>query len=110
VTLAILSVVVGKGRQHGFAVFKGSRLLPRPEAKLLADSGHQGMHGHHRNSTLPIKKQKGKPLSAEDKTLSKRRVFIGHVNRRCKIFRIVKEVSLTWNLVAALVNLRYACI
>ncbi|MFZ2450493.1 MAG: hypothetical protein WAW36_08240, partial [Methylovulum miyakonense] len=38
--------------------------------------------------------------------LSKRRVFIEHVNRRCKIFRIVKDVyrgkhknySLTWNL------------
>ena len=38
--------------------------------------------------------------------------------RRCKIFRIVKDVyrgkhkhySLTWNLVAALVNLRYGCI
>ncbi|WP_019864421.1 IS5/IS1182 family transposase [Methylovulum miyakonense] len=121
-TLAILSVVVGKGRQHDFAVFKGCRLLLHPKANLLADSGYQGMHGHHRNSTLPIKKQKGKPLSAEDKAhnkiLSKQRVFIEHVNRRCKIFRIVKDVyrgkhknySLTWNLVAALVNLRYACI
>ncbi|MDD2661053.1 MAG: hypothetical protein PHY54_15465 [Methylococcales bacterium] len=46
------------------------------------------------------------------------RVFIEHINRRCKIFRIVKDVyrgkhkhySLTWNLVAALVNLRYGCI
>ncbi|WP_232463647.1 transposase family protein [Methylovulum psychrotolerans] len=73
----------------------------------------------HQNSVLPIKKQKGKPLSAEDKAhnkaLSKQRVFIEHVNRRCKIFRIVKDVyrgkhknySLTWSLVAALVNLRY---
>jgi hypothetical protein len=77
------------------------------------------MHGLHQNSVLPIKKQKGKPLSAEDKAhnkaLSKQRVFIEHVNRRCKIFRIVKDVyrgkhknySLTWSLVAALVNLRY---
>ena len=52
------------------------------------------------------------------KILSKQRVFIEHINRRCKIFRIVKDVyrgkhkhySLTWNLVAALVNLRYDCI
>jgi len=118
-TLTILSVVVGKGQQHDFWVFKDSRLLLHPDARLLADSGYQGLHKHHQNSTLPVKKKKGHPLSAEDKVhnkaLSKKRVFIEHVNRRCKIFRIVKDVyrgkhknySLTWNLVAALVNLRY---
>ena len=121
-TLAILSVVVGKGQQHDFLVFKDSRLLLHPDALLLADSGYQGMHKHHQNSTLPVKKRKGQSLSVADKahnkTLSKQRVSIEHVNRRCKIFRIVKDVyrgkhknySLTWNLVAALVNLRYRCI
>ena len=121
-TLTILSVVVGKGQQHDFLVFKDSRLLLHPDALLLADSGYQGMHKYHQNSTLPVKKKKGQPLSVEykvhNKALSKQRVFIEHVNRRCKIFRIVKDVyrgkhknySLTWNLVAALVNLRYACI
>jgi hypothetical protein len=115
-------VVVGKGQQHDFLVFKDSRLLLHPDALLLADSGYQGMHKHHQNSTLPVKKRKGQSLSVEDKahnkTLSKQRVSIEHVNRRCKIFRIVKDVyrgkhknySLTWNLVAALVNLRYGCI
>ncbi|MFZ2168431.1 MAG: transposase family protein [Methylococcaceae bacterium] len=52
---------------------------------LLADLGYQGMHKHHQNSTLPVKKKKGQVLSAEDKTdnkaLSKQRVFIEHVNR-----------------------------
>ncbi len=69
--------------------------------------------------TLPIKKKKGGSLTAEakihNKTLSKQRIFIENVNRRCKFFRIVKEVyrgkhknySLTWRLVSALVNLRY---
>jgi hypothetical protein len=86
---------------------------------LLADSGYQGLHKHHQNSTLPIKKKKGQLLSAEDKAynkaLSKQRVFIEHINRRCKIFKLVKDVyrgkhknySLTWHLVAALVNLHY---
>ena len=121
-TLAILSVVVGKGRPHDFSTFKDSRLLLHPNALLLEDSGYQGLHKHHQNSTLPVKKKKGQPLSAEDKAdnkaLSKQRVFIEHVNRRCKIFRIVKDVnrgkhkhySLTWNLVAALVNLGNGCI
>src|SRR5665647_1262304 len=95
-TLAILSVVVGKGQQHDFSVFKDSRLLLHPDVLLLADSGYQGMHKHHQNSTLPVKKKKGQSLSAEDKAhnkaLSKQRIFIEHVNRRCKIFRIVKDV------------------
>ncbi|MDD5269359.1 MAG: transposase family protein [Methylococcales bacterium] len=89
---------------------------------LLGDSGYQGLDKHHPNSSLPVKKKKGQSLSAEDKAynkaLSKQRIFIEHVNRRCKIFRIVKDVyrgkhknySLTWSLVAALVNLRYDCI
>jgi DDE superfamily endonuclease len=100
----------------------GSRLLLHPDAQLLADSGCQGIHKHHQKSTLPIKKKNGKSFSVENKAhnkaLSKQRVFIEHVNRRCKIYRIVKDVyrgkhknySLTWNLVAALVNLRYGYI
>jgi IS5 family transposase len=113
---------MGKGQQHDFSVFKDSGLLLHPGALLLADSGYQGIKKYHQNSTLQVKKKKGQPLSAEDKAyntaLSKQRIFIEHVNRRCKIFRIVKDVyrgkhkhySLTWNLVAALVNLRYDCI
>jgi len=57
-TLTILSVGVGKGRQHDFSVFKSSRLLLHPDAVLLADLGYQGMHKHHPNSTLPIKMKK----------------------------------------------------
>ena len=95
-TRAILSVAMGKGQQHDFSVFKDSRLLLYPDVRLLADSGYQGMHKLHKNSILPVKKKKGQPLSAEDKAhnkaLSKQRVFIEHINRRCKIFRIVKDV------------------
>jgi hypothetical protein len=113
---------MGKGQQHDFSVFKDCRLLLHPNALLLADSGYQGIKKYHQNSTLPVKKKKGQTLSTEDKAhnkaLAKRRIFIEHINRRCKIFRIVKDVyrgkhknySLTWNLVAALVNLRYESI
>jgi hypothetical protein len=60
-------VVAGKGRQHDFSVFKDSRLLLHPDSLLLADSGYQGIHKHHQNWTLPVKKKKGQPLSAADK-------------------------------------------
>jgi hypothetical protein len=121
-TLAILSVVVGKSRQHDFSL---QRQPPLVTSRCRAVGGFgvpRHTQKHHQNSTLSVKMKKGQPVSAEDKAdnkaLSKQRVFIEHVNRRCKIFRIVKDVyrgkhthySLTWNLVAALVNLRYGCI
>lgn len=119
-TLQILSVVIGKGRQHDFALFKASRLLLNPNAKLLADSGYQGIAKYHATSTIPFKKKKGHSLSPEEKAhnkaLSKQRIFIENVNRRCKIFRILKDVyrgkhanyGRNWHLVAAIVNFRYA--
>lgn len=113
-------MTVSKGKKHDFSLFKESQLFLPKEIKLLADSGYQGIAKYHSASVIPIKKKKGKALSVEDKhhnkALSKQRIFIEDVNRRCKIFRIVKDVyrgkhknySLTWNLVSALVNLRYS--
>ncbi|MFI3185669.1 MAG: hypothetical protein QX198_06775 [Methylococcaceae bacterium] len=89
---------------------------------LLAESGYQGMHNHNKNLILPVKKKKGLFLSAEDqahnKALSKQRVFIKLIKRRGKFSELLKlfiggkhkTYWLTCNLVAALVNLRYAFI
>jgi len=57
-TLTILSVVVGKGQQHDFLVFKDSHLLLHPDALLLADSGYQGMHKHHQKLDPASQKEK----------------------------------------------------
>lgn len=117
-----MSVVCAKGQQHDFTVFKTHRVFIHPESLFLADSGYQGLQKSHKNTSLPIKKKKGNALTTEakehNKVLSKRRIFIENVNRRCKIFRITKEVyrgkhkhySLAWHLVSALVNLRYGCV
>jgi len=118
----ILSVYIARGRKHDFSLFKESGLLLPSDSLLLADSGYQGIHKYHLKSNIPIKKTKGKSRTAEDrvhnKKLSKQRILIENVNRRCKVFRIVKDVyrgkhknySLTWNLVSALVNLRHGSI
>jgi hypothetical protein len=93
-TLAILSVVVGKGQQHDFSVFKDSHLLLHPDALLLADSGYQGIHKHHQTPTLPVKKKKGQPLSskykADNKALSKLCVFIEHAIAHAKFSGLSK--------------------
>lgn len=122
VSLSILSVFLGTGSTHDFSLFKKSRVLLHRDSVLLADSGYQGIKRYHQQSVIPIKKKQGQALTTEEKkhnkALSKRRIFIENVNRRCKVFRVVKDVyrgkhkhfSLTWNLVAALVNVRYGCI
>ncbi len=91
-----------------------------PEIKKKTDSGYQGIQKIVENSEIPIKKSKNKKLTKQERKhnnkLAKTRVSIEHVNRKCKIFRIVKETyrgkhknyGKTWNVVAALVNLRYA--
>ena len=77
------------------------------------------MSFQYSNTQTPRKKSKKNPLTKEDKKynqqLAQKRIAVEHVNRRCKIFRIVKETyrgkhknySKTWNVVAALVKLRY---
>jgi hypothetical protein len=118
--LEILMVVCGKGRTHDFKLLKNCKLRILQQIEKYADSGYQGLGKLFSNSLTPFKKRKDKPLTREEKAfnraLSKLRIRIEHVNRRCKIFRIVKEIyrgkhkgyHKTWTLVAALVNLRYA--
>ncbi|MFI3221713.1 MAG: hypothetical protein QX191_01625 [Methylococcaceae bacterium] len=71
-TLTILSVVMGKGKQHDFSVYKDSRLLLHPDALLLADSGYQGIQKYHQNSILPVKKKKASPSRQKIKPIIRR--------------------------------------
>jgi len=118
-TLQILLVVCGKGRTHDFKLLKRSKLKILAKVKKYGDSGYQGLGKLYTNSKTPHKKPKDGVLSRtqrrENRALASLRIPIEHVNRRCKIFRIVKETyrgkhknyHKTWTVVAALVNLRY---
>jgi hypothetical protein len=119
-TLHIVLVICGKGRTHDFTLLKHSGLKLLKEIKKYGDSGYQGIQKLYANSTTPHKKPKGGELTKEqrqeNRALASLRIPIEHVNRRCKIFRAVKEtyrgkhknVHKVWTVVAALVNLRYA--
>jgi len=120
ISLQILSVLCRKGAVHDFRILKESHLPIHRDIEKLGDLGYQGIQKVYQNSQTPIKKTKKKPLTHAEKKynreLAKKRIRIEHVNRRCKIFRITKETyrgkhknyGKTWNVVAALVNLRYA--
>lgn len=120
ISLKILSVRCEKGSVHDFKIFKNSKLSIATQVLILADSGYQGIEKIHPNSKTPHKKTKKKPLTKnqkkENKELSKQRIPVEHINRRCKIFRITKEIyrgkhknySKVWNIVSGIVNIRYA--
>jgi len=115
----IYGVASGKGKTHDFKLFKDSKARITSGIKILGDSGYQGIKDMHSNSRTPVKKPKGKKLTKRQKLynhlLSKKRIVVENVIRRCKIFRITKDVyrgkhknhGKVWNLVAGLVNLRY---
>ena len=119
-SLQILSVICRKGKVHDFRILKESRLPINRETEKLADGGYQGIDKVYPNSVSPVKRSRNKPLSDAERrfneALSRRRIVIEHVNRRCKIFRITQQryrgkhrnYGKTWNAIAALVNLRYA--
>jgi hypothetical protein len=119
-TLTILVVVCGKGRTHDLTLFKRTNRGIVSSIVKYADLGYQGLPKLLANSKIPFKRSKNTSLTDEQKQynrgLAKIRIKIEHVNRRCKIFRIVKETyrgkhkhyGKTWTLVAELVNLRYA--
>ena len=114
-----MAVRCRKGRVHDFRILKEDRPAIHLKVIKLMDTGYQGVHKFYSNTLTPIKRTKKKPLTKKDKDynhqLAKIRIRIEHVNRKCKIFRIVKDTyrgkhknySKTWNIVAALVNLRY---
>ena len=91
--LRILSVSFSHGSVHDFRLFCRSRVHFSKDVLLIADKGYIGMDKIHGNSLVPRKSTKRHKLTKEDKKynsiISKRRIYIEHVNRRIKKFRIV---------------------
>ena len=77
-------------------MFKESAVGILPEDIISKmDSGYQGVNEILPNAIIPIKATKNHELTEEEKQfnkkLSKERIFIEHINREIKIFRICKE-------------------
>lgn len=117
----ILAVACSKGRVHDFKLFKQARLKINPAAAIYADLGFLGLQKLHPKTVLPFRASKLHALSKDEKQHNRQaastRVKVEHINRECKIFRIVKDTyrgkhknyGLNWNLIAALNNLKKAC-
>ena len=91
----IYGVASAKGKTHDFKMFKESKVRIPSNIQVLGDSGYQGIKDIHVNSRTPVKKPKGKSLTKRQKLynhlLSKKRIVVENIIRRCKIFRITQD-------------------
>ena len=116
-TMQIIATAFANGSTHDFRLFKESKTTMASQVLCLADAGYQGLAGFHANSQTPLKKSKHHPLTVEQKVanreLARQRIYVEHVIRRVKIFRILSEryrnrrkrFGLRFNLIASLYNL-----
>jgi len=115
--MQIIATAFAKGSMHDFRLFKESKTAMAYHVLCRADAGYQGLADLHANSQTPQKKSKHHPLTVEQKVanreLARQRIFVEHVIRKVKIFRILSEryrnrrkrFGLRFNLIASLYNL-----
>jgi hypothetical protein len=116
-TRQIIATAFANGSTHDFRLFKESKAAMACQVLCLADAGYQGLAAVHANSLTPKKKSKYHPLTSKEKAANReqarQRIFVEHVIRRVKIFRILSEryrnrrkrFGLRFNLIASLYNL-----
>ena len=105
------------GRTHDFRMYKEDvREKIRGSIRINGDSGFQGIKKYHKNSETPKKKTKKNPLTKDEKMknklLAKERIFVEHVNRKLKVFKILgqryrnrrKRYGLRSNLICGIYN------
>lgn len=93
--MKVICFDISKGKTHDFSLFKKSKIKLLGTTKILADSGYQGICNYHSNSEIPIKSSKNHKLSSKEKeynrSLSKRRIYVEHINRYMKRFKILSS-------------------
>lgn len=119
-TLNILCAFCGKGKTHDFQLYKNSNTHMSEKIESVEDKGFQGLQKLHANSTIPIKASKNHTLTKEEKKLnreiSKRRIYIEHINRYIKRFHILssryrnkrKRFGLRVSLICGIYNFQHA--
>ena len=93
-----------------------SRVYFSKDVLLIADKGYIGIDKIHGNSLVPKKSTKKHKLTKEDKKynsiISRRRIYIEHMNRHIKRFRIMstryrnkrRKFALRFSLICAIYN------
>ncbi len=116
----VICIATAAGKKHDFSLLKDSCVHFLPQTEVLADKGYQGIAKLHANSTTPVKASKNHKLSSEERktnaAVSRRRIYIEHINRYIKRFRILssryrnkrKKFGLRASLICGIFNFQHA--
>jgi len=119
-TKEVICTAFGNGKKHDFRLFKESKVRWTEKTCGVTDSGYTGIRKLQKNSRLPKKSSKKKPLTREEKKqnreISSERVVNENVIGSLKRFKIVsdryrnrrKRFGLRFNLIAGVHNSSYA--
>jgi hypothetical protein len=112
----VICTAFSNGKRHDFRLFKESKTRVNEKIKIGVDTGFQGIHKFHRNSEIPKKRTKKRPLTKDEKInnrkISSERVTNEHTIGFVKRFRILSEkyrnrrkrFGLRFNLIAGICN------
>lgn len=112
----MICTAFGNGKKHDFRLFKESKVRWSEKTCGVTDSGYMGIKKLQKNSKLPKKSSKKKPLTREEKKqnreISSERVANENVIGSLKRFKIVsdryrnrrKRFGLRFNLIAGIYN------
>jgi len=112
----VICIAFGNGKKHDFKLFKASKVRWTKERIGLTDSGYTGIKKFQKNSRLPKKSSKKKPLTKEEKKQNQKicseRILNENVIGSLKRFKIIsdryrnrrKRFGLRFNLIAGIHN------
>lgn len=115
-TREVICTAFGNGKKHDFRLFKQSKVRWTEKTCGVTDSGYAGIKKLQKNSRLPKKSSKKKPLTREEKKqnrkISSERIANENVIGSLKRFKIVsdryrnrrKRFGLRFNLIAGIHN------
>jgi len=91
----VICTAFSNGKRHDFRLFKESKTGIHEKIKASVDTGFQGIRRFHKNSEVPKKKTKKRPLTKQEKInnskISSERVTNEHAIGFIKRFRILSE-------------------
>ena len=91
----ILAIDFAKGKKHDLKMLRDSRVEIDDDTLLVVDLGYKGIESIHKKTDIPIKKKKGQERTQEEiafnREVSRERIFIEHINRYLKRFRILSS-------------------
>lgn len=112
----VICTAFGNGKKHDFRLFKESKVRWTEKTCGITDSGYTGIKKLQKNSKLPKKSSKKRPLTMEEKKqnkeISSERVLNENVIGSLKRFKIISDkyrnrrrrFGLRFNLIAGIHN------